>query len=254
MRLIRDTALVFAYEAGRTLRNPIWVFIGIFQPVVWLLLFAPLLDGITSAQAGIQAGEGIDLFAPGMLILLALFGVFFAGFGLISDLREGVLERLAVTPASRTALAFGRVLRDTAILTVQALILLVVAWLMGLHADLGGMAASLGLVLLIGVMGAALSYALALLVRNEDGFAPLLNFFSQPLMLLSGIFLPMSLAPAWMRTAANANPLYHAVEAARSMFAGDFGDGTVALAFAFTAALGLLTLTWMARSFRKVTA
>ena len=45
---------------------------------------------------------------PGLLVQLGMFGAFFAGFGLIGEWREGVIEAERVTPASRTALLVGR--------------------------------------------------------------------------------------------------------------------------------------------------
>ena len=38
------------------------------------------------------------MFVPGLLVQLALFGTVFVGFGIIAELRYGVIERLQVTP------------------------------------------------------------------------------------------------------------------------------------------------------------
>ena len=60
---------------------------------------------------------------PGLLVQLGIFGAFFAGFSLIGEWRDGVIEAERVTPASRTALLMGRLWRDVLQLFVQALIL-----------------------------------------------------------------------------------------------------------------------------------
>ena len=60
---------------------------------------------------------------PGLLVLLAIFGGLFQGFGLIAELRAGVIERSRVTPVSRLALLLGRSLRDVVSLLVQAVII-----------------------------------------------------------------------------------------------------------------------------------
>ena len=41
MKLIRDTSLIFVRSLMLTLRNPVWVFIGLSQPILYLALFAP---------------------------------------------------------------------------------------------------------------------------------------------------------------------------------------------------------------------
>ena len=77
------------------------------------------------------------MFVPGLLIQLAMFGLF-VGFGLIAELRQGVVERMRVTPMSRAAMLLGRSLRDVVILEVQAIVMIVVAIPFGLTVDAQG--------------------------------------------------------------------------------------------------------------------
>src|SRR5262244_906449 len=92
---MRDTWLVFNRYMYLFFRNPVWVIIGVIQPVFYLLLFAPLLESI-SRSPGFPAGGAYNVFVPGMLIQLGLFGASGVGFGLIAELRSGVIERLRV--------------------------------------------------------------------------------------------------------------------------------------------------------------
>ncbi len=250
MGTVHNTYLIFTYSLRTTLRNPVWVIIGIIQPILWLLLFAPLLEGIAQSP-GFPSGGALTLFTPGVLILIALFGTLFVGFGLIAEVRAGVIERLSVTPVSRLALVLGRVLRDVAVLLTQSLVLLGVAWLMGMRASVPGVAITLVLMALIGVMLASCSYALALVLKDENSFAPTLNFFTLPLLLLSGIVLPLTLAPGWMRIIASVNPFAHAVEAARNLFIGSIGDSSVVGAFVVVGVLSMLALFWTVRVLRR---
>ena len=52
-----------------------------------------------------------------------------------------------------------------------------------------------GLLVLMGLLMASVSYALALKLRDEDSFAPLLMTVTLPLLLLSGVLLPLTLLP-----------------------------------------------------------
>src|SRR5579859_3505776 len=115
MNLMYDTALIFHRSLQRTLRNPVWIFFGLFQPLCFLLLFAPLLEKLTSNPA-FGSDNSLTVFTPGLLIMIALYGTSFVGFGFIDDIRSGVIERFRVTPINRTALLLGRVLRDVFIL------------------------------------------------------------------------------------------------------------------------------------------
>ena len=252
MKLLRDTWLLFAHNARTTLRNPVWVAFGVFQPVCYLLLFAPLLEGVASSPG--FGGDALAVFTPGLLVMQGILGTTFVGFGLISQLRAGVVERLRVTPVSRLALLLGSALRDVAILLVQATLLLLMAWFLGLRADPTGVVIGMGLLVLLGLVTASCSYALALLLKNEDAFASTLNFFLLPVLLLSGVFLPLTLAPAWIRAAASVNPFSYAVDATRALFDGDLGNPAVFLGFGVVGLLALVAMWWAARSFRRATA
>ena len=125
---------------------------------------------------------------------MGMFGSLFVGFGIIGEWRMGVLERLRVTPVSRLALLLGRVLRDALVLLVQSLILVGAGFAFGLRAPLAGVCIGLGFVLLLAVSAASLSYTAGLATKDEGVYAPMLNMVALPLLLLSGILLPMSFA------------------------------------------------------------
>jgi ABC-2 type transport system permease protein len=253
MKLIRDTWLLFMRELMQTLRNPVWLIIGLFQPICFLLLFAPLLEGIAQAP-GFPPGGALNVFTPGLLVMMGMYGAAFVGFGLLADLRAGVIERLRVTPVSRLALLLGRAARDVLVLVIQSLLLILAAWPMGLRINPGGIAVAFGLVALIGLILASCSYALALAFKSEDALAPTINFFLVPLQLLSGITLPLTLAPLWIRNVAAFNPLSYAVDATRALFNGVFGDVSVLRGFVVLVVLALLATWWAAQSFRQATA
>ena len=87
---------------------------------------------------------------------------------------------------------------------------------LGLDIDPQSVLAVLGLLVLIGLSVAPLSYAAGLILKSEDAFAPLINAVALPLLLLSGILLPMTFAPDWLAFLSSVNPLTHAVDAARA--------------------------------------
>lgn len=200
MKFARDTWLIFERQMLLLLRQPIWVFVGVFQPVMYLLLFAPLLKPALNAPT--QA-EAYRIFVPGLLVLLAIFGGLFQGFGLIAELRAGVIERSRVTPISRLALLLGRSLRDVVSLIVQAIIITLLALLFGLTVFIGDLLLAYLMLALIALMTSAVSYGIALMVKSEDALAPLMNTLAQPLLLLSGILLPLTFAPGWLQGVAD---------------------------------------------------
>jgi ABC-2 type transport system permease protein len=250
VKLLRDTWLVFGRYFALFLGNPVWVIVGVVQPLMYLLLFAPLLEPMAAIR-GFPPGGAYNVFVPGLLIQLGLFGASGVGFGLIAELRAGVIERLRVTPVSRVAMLFGRALRDIVVLLIQAVLIVVLALPFGLHVDLVGALVALGLVALIGLGIASVAYTVALRVASEDAYAPIVFTASLPLLLLSGVLLPLSFAPAWLRTIAAFNPLAYAVDAARAVFNNDAGDPSVVRGLAIMALLAIVGVALGTRAFSR---
>ena len=252
MKTLRDTWLIFRRSLILTLRQPTWLIFGIMYPVLYLVLFGPLLDGAMS-----QSGAGVSAynwFVPGLLVQVALFGSAFVGFGLIAELRYGVVERMRVTPISRPAMLLGRSLRDVVLLLLQALIMVALSIPFGLHLEPVGIALSFGVLALLGLVTAPLSYAAALALKSEDAFAPLVQGVTFPLLLLSGILLPMTLAPDWLRFLSTINPLTHAVDAVRALFNGQYGEPEILIGTVLTAVLGIVGVWVASRAFTRATA
>ena len=107
---------------------------------------------------------------------------------------------------SRFAMLAGRSLRDVTILLAQSTLLILVAIPFGLEIDPVGAVLTLGIVALVGLTFSSLSYTLALVTKSEDAFAPIAQAVTLPLLLLSGIMLPMALAPDWLQTLSSAQP------------------------------------------------
>jgi ABC-2 type transport system permease protein len=253
LKTLRDIWIVFLRYWGIFLRNPAWVVIGVLQPVLYLVLFAPLLKSIASVQ-GFPPGGAYNVFVPGLLIQLGMFGAAGVGFSLIAELRAGVVERFRVTPVSRLALLLGRAFRDILMLLMQATILIVLSLPFGLNIHFTGVLVVLALVGLLGLLMASISYACALWLKSEDSFAPLIFTATLPLLLLSGVLLPLTLAPGWLRAVAAANPLSYAVDAARAVFNDHLGDASVEKGVLLTAVLAVIAVAIAVRSFGRALA
>lgn len=251
---MRDAMIIFRYQMRLLLREPVWIVIVMIQPLLYLALFAPLLEPIAKTQ-GFPPGESAwQVFVPGQLIQLGIFGSMFVGFGIIAEIRFGTVERMRVSPASRLGLLLGRVMRDTLVLLIQATLLVLIAMLFGLRVPLVGGFITVGIVGLLGVSLSSLSYAAGLWLKSEDALAPLLNMISVPVLLLSGILLPMELAPPWLRHLATANPFSHVVNASRAAFRSDFADDSLVVGLACAAALAVVGLAVANRTFQRESA
>jgi ABC-2 type transport system permease protein len=233
MKLLHDTKLMFIRNMQHTLRSPVFVFVSMFQPLMYLLLFMPLLNGLGNVP-GLPAGKA------------------FVGFALIDDIRSGVIERFLVTPVKRSSILLGRVLRDALVLVVQCILITLVAIPFGLSVNVGGFLISLLLYALIGITMASISYGFALIYKIEDALAPTLNTITLPVSLLSGIILPLALAPMWLQDLSKINPFSYGVDAVRALFAGNFQNLGIVEGFVIIGVLSILVFLWGLRSLNKM--
>lgn len=217
--LLHDTALIYGRYLRQSLRSRFALLFGVLMPLLYLLFFGPLLTGLPLGGRG----SSWQLLVPGLLLQLGLFGASFAGFSIIIEQGQGVVERMRVTPVSRLALLLGRVLRDATVFVFQAVLLVVAAVAMGLRAPLAGVLIGFAFVALLTVSLGSLSYALAMKVHTPQEFGPLINAMTMPSMLLSGLMLPMSLAPAWLDVLSHFMPFRYLVDAVRDAYVGSYG-------------------------------
>ncbi len=252
MKLVRDTGLLFHRYTIQMLRNPVWLFVGFSTPLLYLVLFTPLLKHFSGPNT--SSASVIDLFLPGILALLAFASGMSGGFGTIFELQSGVIERLRVTPASRFAILMGPLLSGMLMMFVFDAVVVAAATGFGFSIDWGGLAV-LGILLgLLMVTMSAFSVATALVTKEISSFAAIINGLNLPVLLLGGVLLPISLGPLWMRVLAHFNPLFYAVEGARALSAGAYSNPAVWQAFAVLIPLCVVVVTWATGVFRRAVA
>jgi ABC-2 type transport system permease protein len=251
--MLREIWLVFKRELTVSMRNPAWIFIGILQPVLYLVLFGPLMERIVTSTPGFPPGDAWTILTPALILQIALFSMF-SGMNVIAEVRTGALERLRVTPVHRLALLLGKVLNNAVQLLFQALLVLVLAIVaFDLDAPFVGILLSLVIVLLMGITLASAGYAAGLLLKSEEAFIPLLNTILLPVLLLSGILIPITtgLAPNWLYQISRINPFTHIVNADRAAFRGDYGMDALFTGCVVLAVMAVLAVWWGARTFQR---
>ena len=243
----RDTWNVLTRELKPVLRDPFTLIFSLLQPLVFLGLFGPLLV----AASGQPADETLQWFVPGILVMIVLFGTGATGSNLQYEMMTGSHERTLVAPLGRSSLLVGRALKEVAPIVIQSVIIVLIAWPFGFSIDLWGLLAGIALLAVFGIGLGSLSYALALATKDREwlfwGVQQSLIF---PLLILSGMLLPLDDGPAWMRAVAAVNPVNWVVQAERALLAGDFADLTIAWGAVSALAVAIVGLVVGIRAIR----
>jgi ABC-2 type transport system permease protein len=231
----------------------VWLVVGFSTPLLYLALFSPLLKHLVGVP-GFRPGNVYDEFLPGILSLLAFSSGTGPGFNTIFELRDGVIERFRVTPASRFAILIGPLLAAMLFMFVLDAIVVLIGFALGFQIRLLGLAVLAVLLgLLMATMG-SFSVAMALTIKEINGFAATVNGLLLPVLLLGGVLLPISFAPTWMQVIAHFDPLYYVVTASRILALGVFGPPEVWQAFAVLVPLCLVVVTWATSVVRRAVA
>jgi len=210
-----DTWYQIVRHVRTDIRIPIWLFVNIVQPILWLLLFTQIFKSTMEAQNI----DYIQHFSPAVIVMTVMFGSVWSGMGLLMDIEMGVLSKTLATPVSRMSIILARVAGSMVMLLVQALIIFGIALALGLTITSGvpGVIFTLFIITLLGSGFAGFSCGLALLFRRQETLIAVLNFVSLPVMFLTSSFVPSNLLPRWIDIIRQINPVEYAISGVRSI-------------------------------------
>nr|WP_245573928.1 ABC transporter permease [Amycolatopsis nigrescens] len=244
--------------AARTLRSSFGdvklVFFGLMQPVVLLLLFSQVFDGIGSLPGIAEYGGYIDFLMPATLVNIAMTTAMGSGVGLLAETYSGFVGRLRCLPISMFAVLTARTLADSARLAVQLLVALLTGLLLLGFRPAGGFAGVTAAVLLTLVAGWGLSWvflAIAAWAKKPETMQAVSFIAVFPLMFGSSAYMPVDTMPAWVRALSTVNPVTYAIDATRGLALGRPDWTAILLAVALSLVAAAIGAAVAARSFRR---
>jgi len=230
---VRKTLVVAELEVRKLRHDVTELFTRAVQPALWLLVFGEVF----SRTHAIPTGDlpYLDFMAPGILAQSVLFIAIFYGIAVIWERDLGLVHKLIVSPTPRTALVLGKGLSAGIRALSQALVIYLLAALLGVRINWNPLALAevLAAVLLGGACFSTLSLIIACLVKTRERFMGIGQLLTMPLFFASNAIYPVSMMPAWLRVLAYANPLTYQVDMMRALMLAD-GTSTFHLAVDFS--------------------
>jgi len=164
---------------------------------------------LTVASVEDQSLEAIQFVAPGMIGYgIAVGATFGAALTLITWREKKLLRRLRLAPVSTATVVTSRVAVSLGVALIQLVIFIGVsvlpflglklsgAWYMAVPLTLAGTMAFLAIGLFVGAIA-----------KTAEGGAGLANLITLPMAFLSGAFIPLEAAPAWLAAIAKVLPM-----------------------------------------------
>jgi ABC-2 type transport system permease protein len=187
------------------------------------------------------------------VVMTAMFSAGWAGTSFILDMDRGVMDRNLTSPVKRGALVAGSLAHQAVTTVIQSAIVIGIALLAGARFDGGGLGVLVlfGCAVLLALAFAALSDAVALLVRQQEALIAVSQFLTMPLTFLSSVLMAPSLMPGWVGDVARFNPVDWAAAGSREALSTTPDWGLVGRDLGLLLALALI-MAWLAtRAFRS---
>ncbi|HZY46739.1 MAG TPA: ABC transporter permease [Candidatus Bathyarchaeia archaeon] len=250
MSFASDSYYMFIRWMKKLVRNPILLFFSLLQPIIFLLLFTQLFSSF-----GILLGANYTTFATAGIVLQNAFSsAFQSGTAVVDDIRSGFLTKVLATPASRASILLGRLLSDAFRVFAQTLIILLLAFGLGVFPTTGvpGYILILATVAFFGLAWSGISLALGLRTKSAETVFGIAGTLTFPLLFMSTALMKADLMPKWMQTVSTYNPISIAVNAIRDLIMTGYVWNSFSEAFGVISLIAVLTLGATFYEFRKV--
>jgi ABC-2 type transport system permease protein len=245
LNFVRETAAVADAEVRKLMRDPSDLLSRAVQPVLWLAVFGQVFSQVRGMPTGNL--RYLDYMAPGILAQSILFSAIFYGIAIIWERDLGIVHKLLVTPAHRSALVLGKAVAAGLRGLVQATVVYLVAIALEVNIrwePLPMLTVAAGVVLGSCIFS-TFSLVIACLVKTRERFIGIGQVLTMPLFFASNALYPLDLMPAWLKAVAVFNPLTYLVDVlrgamivgGRSIYAGSTSFGVMLLVFAVLLAL-----------------
>jgi ABC-2 type transport system permease protein len=216
-RFLLDTWAIADVELRKVRHDPVELMTRAVQPVLWLLIFGQVVAASRVLPTG--GVPYLDYLTPGVLAQSALFASIFYGITIIWERDLGVVHKYLVSPASRTALVAGRAVAAGLRSLTQAVIVIVLALLLGVNVIVDPLRLT-GIAFVV-ILGSAVfslfSLAIACVVRTRERLMGIGQLMTMPLFFASNAIYPIAAMPPWLQVIAVLNPLTYMVGALRSL-------------------------------------
>ena len=194
-------------EFKLNLRDPMAAFWSLAFPALWLVLMAGVIPGPIPGF-GYKGLNNGSLFLPAAISLVILCSSFIGAPLMLTTYREtAVLRRLRVTPVKTSTLVLAFAISQFAFIITGILILMLVGFIIFDVRVLGSGAVFAGVIILSMITFLAIGSAIGSIARSFRATNIIIWTIFTPMLMLSELFMPISILPAWIQPIAKALPL-----------------------------------------------
>jgi ABC-2 type transport system permease protein len=268
MEALSEIVAIFRRWNLKLLRQPIFLFFSLIQPLVWFLLFTQAFSSIgnipipgtiptPSAPSALEFYTGaksyITFFTAAVIIQTIASSALQAGIGLVNDLDSGFMDKMRVAPISKSAILFGKLFSDAISTIIQVAIILVIGLALGVSIASGilGVLMIMAIAATFGIAWSGISLFVALTTKSSQTTLSVGLLTTFPLLFLSASVMPIQLLPGWVQQVAKVNPFTYIAQAFQNLIIKGFIWDSIGYAFVAILIIGIISLGASILVFRK---
>ncbi len=196
-------------------------------PILFLFVFG---SGLRSSIGLLGGGVNfIQFMFPGIIGMSVLMGSFMSGVSIVWDREFGFLKEVLVAPISRVSVALGKALGSATVATIQGIIIMILAPVVGISLSAVTILLLLPLMFLLAASMGSLGILLASRIKSMEAFQAIMQMLMFPMVFLSGVFFPLRDLPSWMSVLVKINPATYGIAPIRQVVLGASPDSPFAI-------------------------
>ena len=248
---VSDTLTITRRNLLVWMRVPAYIVFTVIQPVMFVLMFRYVFGGAIQVP-GVPGGY-VNFLMPGIIGQTAAFATFGTAIALAQELKKGVIDRLRSMPMARSAVLAGRLVADTARMTVTILIVVGVGYAVGFRFENGVVPAILMIVLAV-VFGLAICLIAAftgLAIGDEESVQAFGLIWLFLITFLSSAFVPIASMPGWLQAFANNQPVTYVINTMRALALGGPIEANLLKSVAWLAGIFIVFAPLAVRAYKR---
>ncbi|HYX90755.1 MAG TPA: ABC transporter permease [Myxococcaceae bacterium] len=184
----------------------------LIQPMLYLFVLGTGLGSMIPHSGGLDFRTFIF---PGVVMMAVLFTCFFSAGSLVWDREFGFMREMLVAPIRRASIVVGKCLGGATVGTIQGLIVLSIAGLVGVPYAPALLSKLVVELVLISFALTSMGVLLSCRIRSAQAFMAVMQMVLMPLFFISGAMFPLQGLPRWLEVLTRLDPITYAVDLLR---------------------------------------
>src|SRR6185437_11478351 len=212
---LRAIRIVWRRELIRFKSDRLRIVTSLIQPLLFLFVLGSGLQSL--AKFGTHGVDLKTFIYPGILCIAVMFTAMFSAASIVWDREFGFLREMMVAPVRRSSIVIGKCLGGASVASIQGVIVICLAGLVGVPYDPLLILGIFVLQLLLAFSITAFGVMIAIRIKQMQSFMGVMQMIVTPMFFISGALFPPSGLPGWLTVLNRLDPLTYAVDPMRRL-------------------------------------